>query len=85
VLSSQQRIVPPELQGRVTAAYRFLSFGAEALGPVMAGGIALVFGVPAVFMVSGLLTLAMFAPFLLFISERLMSDHNIHGERRDKI
>lgn len=73
-LSLQQRIVPPELQGRVTAAYRFLSFGGEALGPVMAGGIALAFGVPAVFLVGGLLTLAMFAPFLLFITERAMGD-----------
>jgi uncharacterized membrane protein len=81
----QQRIVPSELQGRVTAAYRFLSFGAEALGLVMAGGIALVFGVPAAFLVSELLTLAMFALFLLFITDHSRSDPNIHGERRDKI
>ncbi|HLY31305.1 MAG TPA: MFS transporter [Ktedonobacterales bacterium] len=73
-LSLQQRIAPPELQGRVAAAYRFLSFGAEALGPVMAGGVALALEVPAVFLISGLLTLAMFAPFLLFITERAMKD-----------
>jgi len=71
-LSMQQRIVPEALQGRVSAAYRLLGFGAEAIGPILGGVVAQLFGAPVVFWGGGALTLAMLIPFLLVISNAAM-------------
>jgi len=71
-LSMQQRVVPAALQGRVAAAYRLLGFGAEAIGPVVGGVVAQMWGAPAVFWGGGALTLAMFIPFLLIITNGAM-------------
>lgn len=70
--SLQQRVVPVTLQGRVSAAYRFLGLGAEAIGPVAGGVIAQACGVQAVFVLSALLTALMLLPFLRVVTEGMM-------------
>jgi len=70
--SLQQRVVPVTLQGRVSAAYRFLGLGAEAIGPVAGGVIAQACGVQAVFVLSALLTALMLLPFLRVVTEGVM-------------
>lgn len=68
----QQRVVPLALQGRVSAAYRLLGLGAEAIGPMVGGIIAQVLGIQAVFMSAALLTALMLLPFLRIVSEEVM-------------
>ncbi len=72
--SLKQRIVPIALQGRVSSAYRFLSYGGLALGPPIGGFIAQFFGIPVVFLICALLTALMMIPFLRVVSEAAMSD-----------
>ncbi len=62
-LSLQQRAVPAHLQGRVFAAYRFISLGAEALGPAVGGLMAQAAGIRVVFLTSLLITTLMLWPF----------------------
>lgn len=59
----QQRITPADLLGRVSAAYRTVAFGANAIGTVVGGVTAELFGLDAVFLGAGVLTLAMLVPF----------------------
>ncbi len=59
----QQRIAAPELLGRVSSAYRTVAFGANALGTVIGGVVAELFGLNAVFLGAGLLTIGMLIPF----------------------
>ena len=76
--SFQQRVVPEALRGRVFAAYRFISWGAEALGPVIGGIVAQYTSIQMVFLGSALLTMLMFAPFF-----RLVTEHAIGGQKPD--
>ena len=71
-VSLQQRVVPNALQGRVDAAYRFLAFGAAALGPLLGGSIAEVLGLQVVFVGCALFTLLMMVPFLRIVTEESM-------------
>jgi predicted MFS family arabinose efflux permease len=59
----QQRIAPNELLGRVSSAYRFVSFGANAVGTLAGGLVASLWGTEAVFLSAGALTLLMLVPF----------------------
>jgi MFS family permease len=72
-VSLQQRMVPNALQGRVDSAYRFLAFGAAALGPLIGGSIAQFFGITVVFLGCALLTLLMMIPFLRIVTEESMA------------
>ncbi len=76
VLSLQARIVPDALRGRVGSAYRFVSFGAMALGAFVGGLAAEAVGVRAVFAACALLTGAMLVPFVQVVTEASM-----RGER----
>jgi MFS family permease len=71
--SFQQRVVPEALRGRVFAAYRFISWGAEALGPVIGGIVAQYTGIQIVFLGSALLTMLMFVPFFRLVSEQAIA------------
>lgn len=66
----QQRITPDHLLGRVSSAYRMLAHGANAVGTLVGGLVAQVWGLEIVFLGAGLLTLAMFAPFQRAITAR---------------
>ncbi|HKV57758.1 MAG TPA: MFS transporter, partial [Ktedonobacteraceae bacterium] len=68
----QGRIVPTNLQGRVNAAYRFLGIGSAALGPILGGFCAQLFGLRVVFAMCAFLTIFMLIPFLLVITEEVM-------------
>ncbi len=59
----QQRITPADMLGRVSSAYRTIAWGANALGTVAGGVVAELFGLDAVFLGAGVLTLAMLVPF----------------------
>jgi MFS family permease len=72
-VSLQQRLAPAALQGRVTAAYRFLGLGAEAVGPIVGGIIGQFLGVEAVFLGSALLTVLMLIPFFHMVTEKALA------------
>ncbi|HTZ42495.1 MAG TPA: MFS transporter [Jatrophihabitans sp.] len=66
-ISLRQRIVPAELLGRVTSAYRMLGLGAMPVGALLAGLLAKGYGLHAPYLVAGLVGLAATAgcaPFL---------------------
>jgi MFS family permease len=66
------RAVPTALQGRVNAAYRFLGNGLAAVGPLLGGVTAQVFGLRAAFALCACLTLLMLIPFFCLITEEAM-------------
>jgi MFS family permease len=65
-VSLRQRISPDRLLGRVNSGYRLVAWGSLPLGAVLAGVLANLFGLRAVFGVMGAATLALLAlmPFL---------------------
>lgn len=73
VLSLQARVVPDGLRGRVGSAYRFVSFGAMAVGSAVGGVAAEVVGTRAVFAACAVVTLAMLVPFARVVTERAMA------------
>ena len=56
-ISLRQRIVPDELLGRVTSAYRLIGLGAMPVGAAAGGLIARSYGLTAPFLVAGVLLL----------------------------
>jgi MFS family permease len=70
----QQRAVPDELRGRVSAVYRAIGFGALALGALLGGLLAELLGIRAVFAVTAALTLLMLVPFVRVVTDERMSD-----------
>ncbi|MEU8435250.1 MFS transporter [Streptomyces sp. NPDC029216] len=53
VVTLRQQIVPNELMGRVTAAYRSVAVGAFTVGGIAGGLVAKFFGIPAAFYAGG--------------------------------
>lgn len=53
VVTLRQQIVPNELMGRVTAAYRSVAVGAFTVGGIVGGLVAKFFGIPAAFYTGG--------------------------------
>ncbi|MGA1331555.1 MAG: MFS transporter [Ilumatobacteraceae bacterium] len=67
-VSLRQRLIPPDLFGRVNSVYRFIGTGSTAIGAVIGGQIAFRYGLRATYIVSGcllLVVLALSAPLLL--------------------
>ena len=67
-VSLRQRLIPPDLFGRVNSVYRFIGTGSTAIGAVIGGQIAFKYGLRATYVVSGcllLVVLALSAPLLL--------------------
>lgn len=60
-VSLRQRIVPDHLLGRLNAAYRLFAWGTQPLGALLGGVIGELFGVRAVFILAGVLGLALLA------------------------
>lgn len=73
VLSMQQRLVPDSLRGRVSSAYRFISFGALSLGALAGGLVGETLGLTWVFAGGAVLTALMFIPLFRSISEASMT------------
>jgi predicted MFS family arabinose efflux permease len=57
-VSTQQRLCPPELQGRVSATMNFVSWGAAPIGSLLGGTLATAFGLHTTLWIAGLGTLA---------------------------
>jgi MFS family permease len=72
--SLQQRAVPDELRGRVSAVYRFIGFGALALGALLGGLLGELLGLRAVFFITTALTLVTLIPFARVVTESGMRD-----------
>ena len=56
-VSMRQRLIPPELFGRVNSVYRFIGTGTTAIGALIGGQIAYNFGLRATYLASGVLLL----------------------------
>jgi len=56
-VSMRQRLIPPELFGRVNSVYRFIGTGTTAIGALIGGQIAYNFGLRATYLASGALLL----------------------------
>jgi hypothetical protein len=58
-VSLRQRISPDRLLGRVNSGYRLVAWGTMPLGAGVGGVLAQFFGLPAVFAIAGIVTLAL--------------------------
>jgi len=80
----QQERVPVELRGRVISAYRFIGFGAKAIG-ALAGGIgAELVGIPWMYAGCAAITAMTLRPFARFVTNEAMARGDRardHGER----
>ncbi len=56
-VSMRQRLIPPELFGRVNSVYRFIGTGSTAIGALIGGQIAFQFGLRATYLASGFVLL----------------------------
>jgi len=56
-VSMRQRLIPPELFGRVNSVYRFIGTGTTAIGALIGGQIAFSFGLRATYFASGFVLL----------------------------
>ena len=56
-VSMRQRLIPPELFGRVNSVYRFIGTGSTAFGALVGGQIAFNFGLRATYLASGFVLL----------------------------
>jgi MFS family permease len=72
VMSLQQRSVPDELRGRVSAAYRVIGFGAAAVGPLLGGLTLALVGSRAAFVIFAGAVALTFVPFILVLRERAL-------------
>lgn len=79
VLSMQQRLVPDSLRGRVSSAYRFISFGALSLGALAGGLVGETFGLTWVFAGGAVMTALMFIPLFRSLSEASMTGEEAPG------
>ncbi|MDN4615088.1 MFS transporter [Leifsonia sp. F6_8S_P_1B] len=71
-VSLRQRVTPPRLLGRVNSAYRLLAFGTMPLGSAVGGLIAEILGLPAVFLIAGLVTLSLLSG-MFWVTDGAMS------------
>lgn len=69
----QQRNVPESLRGRVASAYRVLGFGAKAIGAAAGGVVAARLGIPTLYAICAVGTLATMVPFFRHVTESAMA------------
>ena len=68
-LSLQARATPDALRGRVASAYRFVSFGAMAMGPLVGSAVAARSGIQTLFGLCALLTALLVIPWMRIVTE----------------
>lgn len=68
VSSIRQQVVPDDMLGRTGGVFRLFGYGALPIGAALAGGVAEVAGIPAVFALCAVLTLLLFIPFYWVIT-----------------
>lgn len=79
VASVRQRAVPDALLGRVGGALRLFGYGALSLGAALAGLVAELAGVRAVFVCCAVLSATLVVPFLAYVTEEALAGA---GDRR---
>jgi MFS family permease len=79
-VSLRQRIVPDRLLGRLNASYRLLAWGSQPLGALLGGLLAEVLGLPAVFLLSGLVV-ALLAVAFRIVTDRAIAAAEEEAER----
>ena len=72
VASIRQRLVPGELLGRVYSASRFVSWGIGPIGAMLAGFVAEIWGIQAMFAIGGVVSIGLLLLFLTLISPRVL-------------
>jgi MFS family permease len=72
-VSLRQRIVPDRLLGRLNAAYRLLAWGSQPIGALLGGVIGAAIGLPAVFILAGILGLTLVLTRVVITEEALRS------------
>jgi MFS family permease len=70
-VSLRQRIIPDALLGRVNSGYRLLAWGSQPIGALLGGVLAELFGLRAVFLVGGILTITLLAARTVITEEAL--------------
>lgn len=75
----QQRNVPEDLRGRVASAYRVLGFGAKAIGAALGGVVAAGLGIPALYAICAIATLATLVPFFRYVTETAFAGGGTRG------
>jgi MFS family permease len=70
-VSLRQRIVPDHLLGRLNSAYRLFAWGTQPVGAVLGGVVGELLGLPAVFILSGLLGLTLIATRVVLTEDAL--------------
>lgn len=71
--SFRQAIIPAQLMGRVTSAFRLYALGAMALGALLGGLLARTCGLLAPYWLSGVLLLVLFVALLPIVNNRTMA------------
>ena len=69
-VSLRQRITPDGLLGRLNASYRLLAWGTQPIGALIGGILGEVYGLLAVFIVSGAFVLLLLPLFLTIVTDR---------------
>ncbi len=70
-VSLRQRIVPDHLLGRLNSAYRLFAWGTQPIGAILGGVVGELLGLPAVFLLSGLLGLTLIATRVVLTEDAL--------------
>jgi MFS family permease len=78
-VSLRQRISPDRLLGRVNSGYRLVAWGTMPLGAGVGGVLAQFFGLPAVFAIAGIVTLA------LLLLMPILTDQAMDAADRDAV
>jgi MFS family permease len=83
-VSFRQRITPDALLGRMNATYRLFAWGTQPLGALLGGIVAELFGLPAVFLLAGVLVgiLALARPIVTDAALRV-TDPRLSGPARE--
>lgn len=81
VASIRQRVVPDALLGRVGGALRLFGYGALSLGAVLAGVVAELAGVRAVFLCCAVLSALLVVPFLAYVTGEALDAAEDRGLR----
>ncbi len=72
-VSLRQRIIPDHLLGRVNSAYRLFAWGTQPVGALLGGLIGELFGLPAVFVAGGALTLVLLLARVVLTEDALVA------------
>jgi MFS family permease len=83
-VSFRQRITPDHLLGRLNSVYRLLAWGTRPLGAAAGGLIGQAFGIRSVFIVSGLITIAVLIPNRLITNESMTQAESQEEQERHR-